>query len=383
MTFIKLNPRTLLLFITTTAISLGVVCGDVGKLRGQLSKGMKYVAKVNEQKILITTPKDEPSQIDANDDKDEEAPIVTTPADRTGMSPDDIRARIRKSFDDVLNQKKRNEVLNSMTDMDKHMQQLYDNFDTVLNHQGRTDWGYTGMSNEDIDQLRTRIFQSRVELQAKLQQGIVIEDSSLKLDLDAVKVKFDQEAHDAMDALEDYEDEDENAAYLFSSTDEERQHNEGEDCAYKFRNEESLDFFHKSKKGEERICESSVTIVSKSDIDQRALIADGQCNFDPTHGYWYVAECRPPSTTTTTSELPEFVMTKAFCHVGCNLCSDPHKLPNILGIPTGPVYRTWNGPSRGVCELPPVTPNLEGNIDSLWVQHEGNCIQETCVNKHK
>jgi hypothetical protein len=104
MAFIKLNPRTLLLFITTTAISLGVVCGDVGKLRGQLSKGMKYVAKVNEQKILIT--KDEPSQINdnANANANDEAPIPIL-ADRTGMSADDIRSSIHKSFDDVLNQK--------------------------------------------------------------------------------------------------------------------------------------------------------------------------------------------------------------------------------------------------------------------------------------
>jgi hypothetical protein len=116
-----------------------------------------------------------------------------------------------------------------------------------------------------FNQLRTRIRLSRIELQAKLQQGIFIEDSStsqegyLKLDLDAVKTKFDQEAHDAMDALEDYEDEDEdeddedeneNAVYLFSSSDEERQHHEEEeDCAYKFQKEESLDFFPQIKEG--------------------------------------------------------------------------------------------------------------------------------------
>jgi hypothetical protein len=97
--------------------------------------------------------------------------------------------------------------------------------------------------------------------------------------------------------------------------------------------------------------------------------------------YWYVAECRPPTSGVDNGDgIPRFVMSKAFCHGGCNLCYDSHKLPNILDIPTGPVYRTWNGPSRVVCELPPVTPNLKGNIESLWVQHEGNCIQEIFVN---
>jgi hypothetical protein len=37
-----------------------------------------------------------------------------------------------------------------MTDMDERMQHLSDNFDTVLNHQGKKDWGYTGMSDDEI-----------------------------------------------------------------------------------------------------------------------------------------------------------------------------------------------------------------------------------------
>lgn len=422
MSIIKVTPRNLLLIVAATAI-LGVVCGDVGKLRGNLKKGMEYVQNVNEQKILSN--QDEPSG---------------------KMSVDDIRASIFKSFNEVLAQKKTDKQLKAMSKEDKALQHMYDNFDTVLNRQDRTDWGYTGMSDEEIDQLRMSIFNSRVQLQAKLQQevyikdrmteedkalqhlydnfdtvlnhqgrtdwestgmsdeqidelrtqvrdsraqlkaklqqGVFVEDGEgdMKLDLDAVMEKFEEEA--------------EEAKYLLSSSsDEEFDEDEDDaelDCAYTFQKEDNLEDFLKTKTGgdmAEEVCESVATIVPESKIDLRALVADGRCNFDSTYGHWYVAECRPPSTDgdDDNNNLPQFVMTKSFCRDGCHLCANPLFLPNILDIPTGPLFRTWNGPSRGVCEVTSVTPtdNSNGMTESLWVQHEGNCIRETCVKKPK
>merc|ERR1712028_260713 len=78
------------------------------------------------------------------------------------------------------------------------------------------------------------------------------------------------------------------------------------------------DLFTPSEEVSEEVCESFATITTTSDIDfNRVLVADGECHFDSTLGYSCVA--------------------------------NPKMLPNMLGVPTGPIFRTWNGPSRGVC----------------------------------
>ena len=95
------------------------------------------------------------------------------------------------------------------------------------------------------------------------------------------------------------------SVYLYSNEyNDDVDDDDDEDCAFSYQKEDDLDdslkkneYTEDNNEGQQK-CKSSETIVQKSQIHPRALVADGHCNFDnTTYGYWYVAECVSTPTT--------------------------------------------------------------------------------------
>jgi hypothetical protein len=117
-------------------------------------------------------------------------------------------------------------------------------------------------------------------------------------------------------------------------------------------------------------CKYQTKVITASEADRythsHELVANDQCNFDLHTGYWYQAEC--------SGESMRFDIVKAFCSAGCESCYEKDDLPNILTIPSGPVFHSWDEPVTAVCPL----PKQSGETEDMFVQISGNCLAATC-----
>ena len=120
-------------------------------------------------------------------------------------------------------------------------------------------------------------------------------------------------------------------------------------------------------------CEYQTKVITASEADRythtHELVANDQCNFDHHTGYWYKAEC-----SGDTVESMRFDIVKAFCSAGCESCYEKDDLPNIMTIPSGPVFHSWDEPVTAVCPLPKQTKEEE----DMFVKFSGNCLAATC-----
>jgi len=219
MSIIKFTPRTVLLFIAATTAILGssvcVVNGDVGALRGgdALRDGIEKVLLIEETTTIIEEKKLNEEEVDvfaseaeveaseakteAEGETEEATEEAKAKAEAEEAQHNDISDRIHKNFNTILNQKKTTKQLKAMSPTEKAYQQSLDNWDDIMNQQGTTDWGYTGLSKDEIEALREQIFSSRVILQAKLSKEIFIQDLEEASEESSEEAKAKAEAAEA------------------------------------------------------------------------------------------------------------------------------------------------------------------------------------------
>jgi hypothetical protein len=149
-----------------------------------------------------------------------------------------------------------------------------------------------------------------------------------------------------------------------SSSSDSSSDSEDEECYVSFQKEDNDANDH---------CEYQTNDITASEADRYAhtheLVADDQCNFDLHTGYWYQAEC-----SGDTVESMRFNIVKAFCSAGCESCYEKDDLPNIMTIPSGPVFHSWDEPVTAVCPIPKQT----GEEEAMFVKFSGNCLAATC-----
>ena len=369
---IKISSLLPAFVVAATLSGDAAVYGDTGRLRGPLQQRIHYAKSADQARIIHPVH----HQLKNS---------TVTPSDKLKR----IRARVRKTKEE---QNKSSHVLRGSTidhsvanerkvvitpdDASKKntAQTKYNQEEEKKNETSSSVKKNLATLENEIAEIRRRIQHSQEQLRAKLRQTIKVKDTAV-------------------------EEEDESEFYFESDYDR--------DCVYSFHKEGDLDDFLKTNTNlhEHGHCRLHADIVQKSEIHARALIADGECRFDSTHGHWYSAKCvvgdddenenekdGRRKARNTRERLPNFVFTKAFCSHGCEECADPGELPGVNGRPDGPLFRTWGRPAYAVCELP--APGKEVKVkgrrkrkgkaangvpDELYfVQYEGNCIQESC-----
>lgn len=389
------KPTSVLSFVLVAILGSAGVFGD--KLQGHLRKGLKYIATVDTKTIIHPNTNN--------------LRVPTKQEQHQGMTAErakEIHDQVYGHYHQILNQRFHDFNPQNHYDETTVRGRLYRNFDQVLSQEH----DFPDMTPEQIAWVRGQVAYGRNDLATKLQQPISVYDSYKNadpmMDLEAARSKFFSVSKDAKEVIAamqgDTRTKEKKEAVTFESVflyEDDIEDNDTDRvvdttkprCGLKFQTENTLAPNLKTRPNtydefgrNARSCQHVSTIVTEKDVDPRSMHGNGECNFDVNYGYWYKAHCEVREE----DGLPEFVLTKAFCAAGCQFCMDPKTLPNLLGTDFSPVWRASMASAKGVCELSVVQPNtlfgfghneampVATPTDSLWIHHEGNCLQETC-----